>query len=181
MNNKQIPFNNRKKKQHLTNDDIRCPKVRVIGEGTQGEVMSTEDAIELALSMDKDLILISENANPPVVKIEDYNKFLYNQEKLEKERKKNSSKVEIKEIQLSCTISDNDLNTKAKKAKEFLEDDNKVKCVIQLKGRQKGMPEQGELVMLKFADILLEFGSPEAMPKLESSKWLMMLKPKSKK
>jgi translation initiation factor IF-3 len=171
----KLQFNKRK---HLINQDIKFPKVRVIGDDSQGGVMNTSDAIDLADSLDKDLILISENANPPIVKIEDYNKFLYNQEKSEKDRKKNSSKVEIKEIQLSCNIAENDLNTKSKKAKEFLEDANKVKCVIQLKGRQKGMPEQGELVMIKFADMLSEYGIPEAMPKLDGSKWLMMLKPK---
>jgi len=171
----KLQFNKRK---HLINQDIKFPKVRVIGDDSQGGVMNTSDAIDLADSLDKDLILISENANPPIVKIEDYNKFLYNQEKSEKDRKKNYSKVEIKEIQLSCNIAENDLNTKSKKAKEFLEDANKVKCVIQLKGRQKGMPEQGELVMIKFADMLSEYGIPEAMPKLDGSKWLMMLKPK---
>jgi translation initiation factor IF-3 len=175
MNNRKMPFNKRK---HYINKDIRYPKVRVVGEGIESQVMFTSDAIDLAFSMEKDLILISEKSDPPIVKVEDYNKFLYHQEKLEKERKRNSTKVEIKEIQLSCTIADNDLNTKAKKGKEFLEDENKVKCVIQLKGRQKGMPEQGELVMLKFAQILSDVGTPESMPKLDGSRWIMMLKPK---
>jgi translation initiation factor IF-3 len=177
MNNNRRPvFNNKRK--HQINQDIRCVKVRIVGENVESQIMYTDEAIDLAFSMDKDLILISENANPPVAKVEEYNKFLYQQEKLEKERKKNSTKVEIKEIQLSCTIADNDLNTKSKKAKEFLEEANKVKCVIQLKGRQKGMPEQGELVMLKFAEILAEVGAPEALPKLEGSRWIMMIKPK---
>ena len=79
---------------------------------------------------------------------------------------------------MSCSIADNDLNTKSKKAKEFLEDGNKVKCVVQLKGRQKAMPEQGEIVMLKFANILSSVGSPESLPKLDGGKWLMILKPK---
>ena len=168
------------KRRHIINHNIRYPKVRVIGQGVQGEVMYTSDAIDLALSMSKDLILVTENANPPVVKIEEYSKFLYQLDKIEKEKKKNASKIEIKEIQLSCTIADNDINTKAKKAKEFLEEENKVKCVIQLKGRQKGMPEQGELVMLKFANILSEIGSPESLPKLDGSRWIMMIKPKKK-
>ena len=102
------------------------------------------------------------------------------QEKQEKERKKNSVKNEIREIQLSCTIADNDLNVKSKKGKEFLEEGSKIKCVIQLKGRQRSMPEQGELILLKYADVLSEVGSPESLPKLEGSRWLMIMKPKKK-
>ena len=174
--NKRPPFV--KKRKHSINSEIVFPKVRVVGDGLKGDIMDTNDAIEMALSMDKDLILITENGNPPVVKIEDYNKFLYQQEKMEKERKRNSSKVDLREIQLSCNIADNDINTKSKKSRVFLEDGDKVKCVIQLKGRQKAMPEQGELVMLKFADILSDIGSPESMPKLDGSRWIMILKPK---
>ncbi len=167
-----------KQRKHKINKEIISPTVRVTGEGIQGQIMSTREAIDLAFTMDKDLILITENANPPVAKIEDYNKFLYHQEKIEKERKRNSSKIETREIQLSCNIAENDLNTKSKKAREFLEDDNKVKCVIQLKGRQKAMPEQGEIVMLKFANTLSDIGAPESMPKLDGGRWLMILKSK---
>ena len=106
--------------------------------------------------------------------------FLYDIEKAEKEKKKNSTKTEMKEIQLSPNIAENDLLTKAKKAKEFLEDQDKVKCVITLKGRQKAMPAAGELVMLKFAETLSEYGLPETLPKMEGNKWLMILKPKKK-
>jgi translation initiation factor IF-3 len=142
--------------------------------------MSSYEAAFLAKEQGKDLILISENANPPVVRIEDYQKFLYNFEKSEKEKKKSNIRNEVREIQLSCTIAVNDINTKSKKAKEFLEDGDKVKCVIQLKGRQKSMPEQGELVLLKFAEILAEVGQPEFLPKLEGGRWLMLMKPKKK-
>ena len=167
-----------KKRRHMINEDIMSYEVRITGGDYQGQIMRTDDAMNLAFSLHKDLILISENAVPPVARIEDYNKFLYQLEKTEKDRKKNSSKVEIREIQLSVSIADNDINTKSKKAREFLVDENKVKCVIQLKGRQKAMPEQGELVMLKFANILSDVGSPEAMPKLDGGRWIMMLKPK---
>lgn len=169
---------NQKRNKHLLNNEIRFPQVRVVGDDITGQVMNTREAIDLSFSLGKDLILISENANPPVARIEDYNKFLYKQEKIEKERKKNSTKTEIKEIQLSVSIADNDLKTKSRKAQEFLEDENKVKCVISLKGRQKAMPEQGELVMLRFAEMLSNFGSPEALPKLDGSRWLMVLRPK---
>lgn len=168
-----------KQRKHKINKEIfPSPNVRVVCEGIEPQIMDTRDAIDLAFSMDKDLILITENANPPVAKIEDYNKFLYQQEKMEKERKRNSTKIETREIQLSVSIADNDLKTKSKKAREFLEEDNKVKCVIQLKGRQKAMPEQGELVMLKFASSLSDIGAPETLPKLEGGRWLMILKAK---
>lgn len=168
-----------KQRKHRINNEVRFPKVRVVGNG-EPLIMSSYDAYQLAVSQEKDLILINENQNPPIVRIEDYNKFLYELEKKEKEKKKNTSKVVVKEIQLSTEISDNDLNTKSRKAKEFLLEGNKVKCVILLKGRQKSMPERGQLVMLKFASILEEVGTPESLPKLEGSRWHMILKASKK-
>ena len=168
-----------KKQSHKINGDVRFPKVRIIGMG-EPKIMSSYDAFKLAQSMDKDLILINENQDPPIVRIEDYKKFLYDLEKQEKERNKNSQRQELKEIQLSCDIGENDIKTKGKKAKEFLERGDKVKCVLMLKGRQNQMSDRGELVMLKFADMLNEFGFPENMPKLEGSKWHMILKPLKK-
>jgi len=168
------------KRKHKINEDIRSKEVRLIVTGDAPQVISTIEALKMADDEGKDLILINENQEPPIVKIEDYSKFLYNLEKMEKERKKNSIKSELKEIKLSCEIADHDLEIKAKKTKQFLTDGDKVKCVIQLKGRQKGNPERGQLVMLKFATMLEELGTPENVPKLESSKWLMILKPKKK-
>ena len=161
------------KRKHKINEDIRSKEVRLIVTGAAPQVISTREALKMADDEGKDLILIN-------ARIEDYNKFLYNLEKMEKERKKNSIKSELKEIKLSCEISDHDLEIKARKGKEFLLDNDKVKCVIQLKGRQKGNPDRGQLVMLKFATLLEEYGSAENVPKLESSKWLMILKPKKK-
>ena len=126
------------------------------------------------------IILINENQTPAIVKIEVYNKFLYELEKAEKEKKRNSNKSQLKEIQLSVNISDHDLETKSKKGREFLKDGDKVKVVISLKGRQKASPQRGELVMLKFATSVEEFGVPESLPKLEGGKWLMMIKSKKK-
>ena len=99
---------------------------------------------------------------------------------MEKEKKRNTVKSSLKEIQLSVNISDHDLETKSKKGREFLTSGDKVKVVISLKGREKASPERGELVMLKFAQSVEEFGIPEALPKLESGKWLMILKCKKK-
>lgn len=169
-----------KARLHKINTDIKQNQVRLVGNG-EPVILSTTDALNIARSKEMDLILISETTEIPVVRIEEYTKFLFNIEKKLKEQKKNSIKNEIKEIKLSCEIDDNDLNTKAKKAIEFLTDNMKVKCLIQLKGRQNLSPERGELVMYKFAELVSAVGMPEAYPKLESSKMNMMIKPKVKK
>jgi translation initiation factor IF-3 len=168
-----------KQKKHKLNNEVRFPQVRLVGNG-ESRVMSSFEAFKLAQSQNKDLILINESQNPPIVRIEDYNKFMYELEKSEKEKKKNATKTELKEIQLSCEIAINDLQTKSRKAKEFLTEGNKVRCVIQLKGRQKQMPERGESVMLKFSELLAEVSIYEDFPKLENGKWSMTLKPKKK-
>lgn len=169
-----------KQRKHKINGEVRFPQVRLIGQG-EPKIMSSYEASKLAESEGLDLILISETAVPPVVKIEDYNKFLYQQQKLEKERKKNAVKVETKEMQLSAEIGEHDLKTKARKCSEFLQDGNRVKCVLELRGRQKMMPERGQLVMLKMIEILAEYGEPESMPKLENSRWMVMIRPSKKK
>lgn len=167
------------KRKHKINQELNFPEVRIVGRG-EPFVISTKEALDTAFSEEKDLILINENQNPPIARIEDYNKFLYNLEKVEKEKKRNANKSQLKEIQLSVNISDHDLETKAKKGREFLKDGDKVKVVISLKGRQKANPERGELVMLKFTQLVEEFGIPESMPKLEGGKWLMMIKTRKK-
>jgi translation initiation factor IF-3 len=167
------------KRRHKINEEIKSLEIRLIGEG-EPKVIRTQVALKMASDDGKDLILINESQNPPIVRIDDYNKFLYHLEKSEKEKKKNSTQSQMKEIQLSTEISDHDLQIKAKKANEFLKDGDKVKCVILLKGRQKANPERGQLTMLKFASLVEELGIPEHLPKLESSKWLMMIKPKKK-
>lgn len=172
---------NKSKHRHKINGDVRFPQVRLVGFYDEPKLMSSYEASKLAESEELDLILINENQNPPIVRIEDYKKFLYNLDKAEKEKKKNSLKSVIKEIQLSPEISDNDLNTKIKKGIEFLQHGDKVKCVLQLKGRQKANPERGEMTMLKYANGVSEHGSPESLPKLENGRWLMMIKPSTKK
>lgn len=169
----------KKERKHKINSEVRFPQVRIIGE-YDGQIMSSFEASKLAESLDKDLILINESGNPPVVRIEDYNKFIYEIEKKEKEAKKKSHKSELKEISLSVSIADHDLKVKSKKAIEFLSDGDKVKCNLLMKGRQNNMKESGELVMLKFAKLTEEYGIPESMPKLEGNRWLMILKSKKK-
>lgn len=176
--NNNRPTNRFKKERlHKINSEVRFPEVRLIGMG-EPKVMSSFEAAKIAQSEGKDLILINESQNPPIVRIEDYNKFIYDAEKANKEKKKNAIKSQIKEIQLSPDIADNDLNTKARKAKEFLNDSDKVKVVLSMMGRQRQNPERAELTMLKFISLLEDCGSPEALPKLEGNKWFAMLKPK---
>ena len=166
--------------KHKINGEVRFPQVRLVGFYDEPKIMSSYEASKLAESEELDLILINENQTPPIVRIADYKKFLYDTEKAEKEKKKNSSKSVTKEIQLSPEISSNDLNTKIRKGIEFLEEGNKVRCTLLLKGRQRALPERGEIVMLKYAEGIDEVGVPEHLPKLESSKWIMMLKPRKK-
>lgn len=167
-----------KKRAHKINEEIYAVNVRITGDGIESRVVTKQEALEIAINMAKDMILISENANPPVVKIEDYNKFLYKQEQKDKENKSNSKKVELKEIGLSAFIAEHDLQTKIRKAIEFLEDGNKVKLSLLLKSREKAKPEQGEIVIYKFLDAVKEQGSAEALPKYENSKWFVLIKPK---
>ena len=169
-----------KTNKHKLNNEVRYPQVRLVGFYDEPTLMSSSEASKLAEENEMDLILINENQDPPIVRIEDYKKFLYDFEKAEKEKKKNSVKSITKEIQLSPEISDNDLNTKIKKGIEFLEDNNKIKCVLQLKGRQKATPQRGEVVMLKYASGVDEVGTAESLPKLDGGKWIMMLKPRKK-
>ena len=171
------PF--QKQRSHKINSEVRFPQVRLIGSG-EPTLMSSFEASRLAESLGKDLILINEYQNPPIVRIEDYNKFIYELEKQEKEKKKNTIKSELKEIQLSCEIAQNDLATKARKAKEFIEEGDKVRCVIQLRGRQKNMPERGESVMYRFYELVQEVGQYENQPKLENDKWSMTIRQKKK-
>jgi translation initiation factor IF-3 len=167
----------RNKNEHRINGEVRFPEVRIIG-NHNGVIVSSFEAMQLAREEGKDLILINESANPPVVRIEEYSKFLYDNKQREKQAKKNQKKVELKEIKLSVVIADHDLEVKARKANEFLEKGNKVKCNLMMKGRQNQNKEQGEIVMLKFAELLSEMGVPEHLPKLQGNKWLMTVKPK---
>lgn len=169
----------KKERKHKINGEARFPEVRVIG-SYNGQLMSSFEASKIAQEEGFDLILINENANPPIVRIEDYGKFIYDSERKEKEAKKNVHKTQLKEISLSVNIADHDLGIKAKKALEFLENGDKVKLSLLMKGRQMSMKENGEIVMLKFAHFVEELGLPEALPKLEGNRWNMIIKPKKK-
>jgi translation initiation factor IF-3 len=165
---------------HKINMEITFPTLRISGDGIESKVVTKYEAIKIAEDLGKDVILISDKANPPFCKIEDYNKFIYDQEKKKKEIEKNAPKNETKELSFGVFIADHDLEVKAKKGKEFLEEGSKVKCSLLLKSREKATPEKGELVLLKFYKLVESVGSLEAMPKLDGNKWYCTIKPKSK-
>ena len=142
--------------------------------------MSTREALAMAQDMGLDLVEISAKADPPVCKIIDYRKFLYEQKKKEKELKAKQSKIVLKEIRFGPNTDDHDFNFKLKHAKKFLEDGAKVKAYVFFRGRSIVYKEQGEILLLKFATELEDFGVVEQMPKLEGKRMIMMINPKKK-
>ena len=152
--------------------------VRVVGEGMEPTIMNTKEALRRAYDEGLDLVMISPQANPPVCKIIEYQKFLYEQKKREKERKANSQKIVIKEIRLSPQTDDHDFEFKLNHAIRFLKEGNKVKVDVFFRGRSIVYKEQGEQQLLKFAEALLEYGKPEQMPKLEGKRMQMIIAPK---
>ena len=169
-----------KKNPHRINEEITGRELRVVGEGLESSVMSVRDAIELAKSMELDLVEISPSAEPPVCKITDYKKFLYQQKKKQKEIKKKTQNVVIKEIRFGPNTDEHDFNFKLKHAIGFLQDGAKVKAYVFFKGRAIIYKERGEILLLKFATELEEFGKVESMPQLEGKKMIMVIAPKKK-
>lgn len=149
--------------------------MRIVGDGIEPEVLPTKDAVRIAENMGLDLVEISPTATPPVCKVVEYSRFLYEQKKKQKEIKAKSAKVVVKEIRLSPQIDDHDFNFKLKHAIEFLKEGSKVKVEVFFKGRTIVYKEQGEVVMLKFAQELIDYGKIESMPKLEGKRMIMMV------
>ncbi|MBQ3042908.1 MAG: translation initiation factor IF-3 [Alistipes sp.] len=167
---------------HRINDEITAPTVRVVGENVEPNlVLSIREAIRLADEMELDLIEISPKADPPVCRIADYQKFLYQQKKKAKEIKAKQVKVVIKEIRFGPQTDDHDYNFKLKHAENFLKEGAKVKAYVFFRGRSIVFKEQGEILLLRFANDLEEFARVELMPKLDGKKMNMILAPKSKK
>ena len=152
--------------------------VRVVGEGVDNEIHSIREALKIADEMGLDLVEISQNANPPVCKLMDYKKFLFDQKKKQKEIKAKATKVVIKEIRLGPQTDDHDFEFKLNHAKRFLEDGAKVKVDVFFHGRSIAYKDQGEIILLKFAQALADYGKVESMPKLEGKRMLMMIAPK---
>ncbi len=152
-----------------------------MGEDEGSVVMSTREALRLADEKELDLVEISPQADPPVVRIVDYQKFLYQQKKKAKEIKANAVKVVIKEIRFGPQTDDHDYNFKLKHAENFLKEGAKVKAYVFFRGRSIVFKEQGEILLLRFATDLEELAKVEMMPKLEGKRMTMMLAPKAKK
>lgn len=155
--------------------------VRVVGEGVETQIMSLQDALRLADSMELDLVEISPNSDPPVCKIIDYQKFLYQQKKKQKEIKAKAAKIVVKEIRFGPNTDDHDYNFKLKHAIKFLEDGAKVRAYVFFKGRSILFKEQGEVLLLRFANDLEDYGRVEQLPRLEGKRMIISISPKKKK
>lgn len=157
------------------------PEVRLVGENIEGGVYPTRKALEIAEELELDLVEISPNATPPVCKVIDYKKFLYEQKKRDKEMKAKATKVVIKEIRFGPQTDDHDYEFKKKHGEKFLKEGSKVKAYVFFKGRSIIYKDQGEILLLRLATDLEEFGKVEQMPKLEGKRMTMFLAPLPKK
>ena len=169
--------NDKKGNQHRINEQIRVREVRIVGDDGS-MVVPTRQALDMARQQGVDLVEISPNANPPVCRIIDYSKFLYQQKKRAKEMKAKQVKQEVKEIRFGPQTDDHDYNFKLKHAKEFLTEGNKVRAYVFFRGRSILFKEQGEVLLLRFANDLEEYGKVEQMPSLEGKKMFLYLAPK---
>ncbi|SBV96260.1 translation initiation factor IF-3 [uncultured Dysgonomonas sp.] len=171
-------FNNRKEELHKINGNIRAREVRLVGDNVEQGVYTINEALRLADDLELDLVEISPTADPPVCRITDYQKFLYQQKKKQKEAKAKSVKVVVKEIRFGPQTDDHDFNFKLNHAKNFLEEGAKVKAYVFFKGRSILFKEQGEVLLLRFATELEDLGKVDQLPALEGKKMIMMLSPK---
>ncbi len=180
-NNFVRPHSRPQKEQlHRINNQIREREVRVVGDEAEQGVYPIEEALRMAQDLGMDLIEISPNAKPPVCRIADYQKFLYQQKKRQKEQKAKASKVVLKEIRFGPQTDDHDYNFKLKHAKSFLEEGSKVKAYVFFRGRSILFKEQGEVLLLRFANDLEDYGKVEQLPVLEGKRMIIMLAPKKK-
>ena len=169
--------NDKMTNQYRVNEQIRAREVRIVSDGG-AEVMPTRQALELARQQGVDLVEISPNAQPPVCRIIDYSKFLYQQKKHQKEMKQKQAKVDIKEIRFGPQTDEHDYLFKLKHAKEFLNGGNKVRAYVFFRGRSILFKEQGEVLLLRFANDLEEYAKVEQLPKLDGKKMFLYLTPK---
>lgn len=164
------------------NDEIRAAQVRLVGDNiAEPGVYSIAQAMKMADDMELDLVEISAKADPPVCKILDYQKYLYQQKKKAKEMKQNSTKIVIKEIRFGPNTDEHDFQFKLKHAQEFLSEGSKVKASVFFRGRSIQFSDQGEKLLLRFAVELEEYGRAEHMPQLEGKRMIMMIAPVKKK
>lgn len=171
----------KKEPDHRINELIRIPEVRLVGDNVEQGIYPTRKALELADALDLDLVEISPNAVPPVCKITDYSKFVYEQKKKQKEIKANAKQTVIKEIRFGPNTSDHDFDFKLKHAMKFLESGEKVRAYVHFKGRAIVFKEQGEILLLRFAQALEDYGKVELFPKLEGKRMFITIAPKAVK
>ena len=169
--------NDKKGNQYRVNEQIRAREVRIVGDDGS-TVMPTKQALDMAREEGVDLVEISPNAQPPVCRIIDYSKFLYQQKKRAKELKAKQVKQEVKEIRFGPQTDEHDYNFKLKHAKEFLEEGNKVRAYVFFRGRSILFKEQGEVLLLRFANDLEEYGKVDQLPSLEGKKMFLYMSPK---
>lgn len=170
--------NDNLKGQHRINEQIHAKEVRVVGDNIESTVMPLAQAIRLAESKDADLVEISPNVVPPVCRVIEYSKFLYQLKKRQKEQKAKQVKVDVKEIRFGPQTDEHDYNFKLKHAIGFLQDGDKVKAYVFFKGRSILFKEQGEVLLLRFANDLEEYAKVEMMPLLEGKRMIIQLAPK---
>ncbi|WP_114757753.1 translation initiation factor IF-3 [Flavobacterium sp. AG291] len=170
-----------KKDAHRTNAAIRVPEVRLVGDNVEPGVYKTSVALQMAEEQEVDLVEISPNAEPPVCKIMDYKKFLYEQKKRDKMLKAKSTQITVKEIRFGPQTDEHDYEFKRKNAEKFLKEGSKLKAFVFFKGRSIIYKEQGQILLLRLATDLEEWGKVEAMPVLEGKRMIMFIAPKKKK
>lgn len=166
------------KSQYRVNGQIRAREVRIVGDGVDSQVVSLGRALDMASHQGVDLVEISPNAEPPVCRLIDYSKFIYQQKKHQKEIRAKQVKVEVKEIRFGPQTDDHDYNFKLKHAQGFLSEGDKVKAYVFFRGRSILFKEQGEVLLLRFAQDLEEYGKVEQMPQLEGKRMIMFIAPK---
>lgn len=171
------PNNKADEPQEKINEQIRAREVRLVGDNVEQGVYSIQEARRIADEQELDLVEISPNAEPPVCKILDYQKYLYQKRKKAKEQKAKQAKIVVKEVRFGPQTDDHDYEFKLRHAKGFLEEGNKVKAYVFFRGRSIVFKDQGELLLLRFAQDLEEYGKVDQMPTLEGKRMIMMFSP----
>lgn len=175
--------------EHRINEYIQAPEVRLVGDNldevsevagrpVESGIYRTTELLKWAAALGLDVVEISPNADPPVVRIIDYNKFLYQKKKKEKELKANTVKQQVKEIRFGPETGEHDFDFKLRHAKNFLQEGNKVKAYVQFRGRAIVFKDRGELLLLRFLKELEEYGAAEQMPKLDGKRMMVIVAPK---
>ena len=171
----------KKEFEHRINNMITAPQVRLVGENVSNSVFNLRDALRMAEDLGVDLVEIAPNASPPVCRIIDYNKFLYDKKKKEKEIKSRQVKQVTKEIRFTPNTDEHDFDFKSRHAEKFLQEGAKVKAYVQFRGRMIVFKDRGQLLLLKFIERLKEVGAAENLPKMEGNRMWVVINPKSKK